>query len=201
MPAPGAGAAPFPSIAMLTHLAILAQTEAPAAAGGISAITKNFGISWPFLLAQILNFSIVAFVLWRFAFKPVLATLDGRQKKISSGLQYADDMKAKLEAVQQESVASAKKAQVEASRIIDEARKSAKEFLEKQTQESAAKAGEILVRAQHVIELEKKKMLAEARTEIARLVVATTQRVLSRELTDGDRDRYSESAARELNNV
>jgi F-type H+-transporting ATPase subunit b len=103
--------------------------------------------------------------------------------------------------VQQESVASAKKAQAEASRIIDEAGKAAKEFLEKQQQESAAKANEILVRAQQVIELEKRKMLAEARTEIARLVVATTQRVLSKDLSDADRTRYSESAARELNNV
>ena len=110
-------------------------------------------------------------------------------------------MKAKLEAIQQESVASAKKAQVEATRIIDEARKQAKEFLEKQTQESAAKANDILVRAQQVIELEKKKMLAEARTEIARLVVETTQRVLSKELSDADRNRYSESAASELNSV
>jgi F-type H+-transporting ATPase subunit b len=189
---------------MLSHLLILAQTAAPAAepaASGISKITRDFGISWPFILAQILNFSIVAFLLWRFAFKPVLATLDERQKKIASGLQYADEMKAKLEAAQQESVASAKRAQVEAAKIIDEARKSAKEFLDKQTQESAAKASEILVKAQQVIELEKKKMLAEARTEIARLVVATTQKVLSKELSDSDRSRYNESAARELNNV
>jgi F-type H+-transporting ATPase subunit b len=185
---------------MLSHLLILAQTPEPAASG-ISKITQDFGISWPFILAQILNFSIVAFVLGKFAFKPVLATLDERQQKIASGLKYAEDMKAKLEAVQQESLASAKKAQAEASRIIDEAGKAAKEFLEKQQQESAAKANEILVRAQQVIELEKRKMLAEARTEIARLVVATTQRVLSKDLSDADRTRYSESAARELNNV
>ena len=164
---------------MLSHLLILAQTAPHAApASGISKITQDFGISWPFILAQILNFSIVAFILWRFAFKPVLATLDERQKKIASGLKYAEEMKAKLEAVQQESVASAKKAQAEATQIIDEARKAAKEFLDKQTQEASAKAAEILAKAQQVIELEKKKMLAEARTEIARLVVATTQRVL-----------------------
>jgi len=190
---------------MLSHLILLAQATAaeagPAAGGGITKITKDFGLSVPFILAQILNFSIVAFVLWRFAFKPVLATIDERQKKIASGLQYADEMKAKLEAVQQESVASAKKAQVEATRIIDEARKSAKEFLDKQTQESAAKANEILVKAQQVIELEKKKMLAEARTEIARLVVSITERVLSKELSDAERSRYNESAASELTNV
>jgi F-type H+-transporting ATPase subunit b len=191
---------------MLTHLLFLAQaTEAAAghgeAATGISKIVQDFGISWPFILAQALNFSIVAFILWRFAFKPVLATLDERQRTIASGLQYADEMKAKLEAVQQESIASAKRAQVEASRIIEDARKLAKEFLEKQTQESAAKAGEILAKAQQVIELEKKKMLVEARSEIAHLVVEITQRVLAKELSEADRGRYNESAARELTNT
>ena len=195
---------------MLSHLIILAQAAAPAAeasanhaeaASGISKIIQDFGISWPFFLAQVINFSVVGFVLWRFAFKPVMATLDERQKKIADGLRYADEMKAKLEALQQESVATAKRAQADASKVIDEARKSAKEFLDKQSQEASAKAGEILVKAQQVIELEKKKMLAEARTEIAHLVVETTQRVLSRELSDADRSRYNESAARELENV
>src|ERR1700678_4427451 len=133
---------------MLSDLLILAQTAAPEAApaggGIISKITQDFGVSWPFITAQVLNFLIVAFILWKFAFKPVLATLDERQKKIASGLQYADDMKAKLEAVQQESVASAKRAQAEATKIIDEARKAAKEFLDKQTQETAVKANDML---------------------------------------------------------
>jgi len=192
---------------MLSPLLILAQATAPAAeaaaahgeaASGVTKIFQDFGISWPFLLAQILNFSIVAFILWKFAFKPVLATLDERQRKIAGGLQYAEEMKAKLEAAQQESAASAKRAQLEATRIIDEARKSAKEFLDKQSQETAAKANDILAKAQQAIELEKKKMLAEARTEIARLVVVTTQRVLAKELSEADRTRYNDSAAREL---
>jgi F-type H+-transporting ATPase subunit b len=189
---------------MLSHLLILAQTaepSSPAAAGGITKIFQDFGVSWPFILAQVLNFSIVALILWWFAFKPVLSTLDERQKKIASGLQYADEMKAKLEAVQQDSIAVAKKAQADASKIIDDARKAAKEFLEKQTQETSAQAAAILAKAQQVIDLEKKKMLAEARTEIARLVVATTQQVLSKELTDADRSRYNEAASRELSNA
>ena len=152
-------------------------------------------------LAQMLNFTLVAFLLWKFAFKPVLATLDERQRKIASGLEYADEMKAKLEAVQQESIATAKKSQVEATRIIEEARKQAKEFLDKQTQESAAKANDILAKAQEVIELEKRKMLADARGEIAKLVVEITERVLSKQLSDADRSRYNDAAARELTQV
>ncbi len=193
---------------MLSHLLILAQTVpvadgAPHAesASGITKIVGDFGLSWPFFLAQVINFTIVAFVLWRFAFKPVLATLDERQKKIAAGLQYADDMKAKLEAIQQESAASAKRAQADASKVIDEARKAAKDFLDKQTAESSARAAEILAKAQQAIEFEKKKMLAEARSEIARLVVATTQRVLATELSEADRSRYNEAAAREVTNA
>src|SRR3954468_10160666 len=116
--------------AAATHAVEGADGEAPSR---ITQITQDFGLSWPFFLAQALSFSIVAFVLWKFAFKPVLATLDERQQKISSGLKYAEDMQAKLAATQQESAALIKKAQVEASRIIDDARKSAKDFLDKQT--------------------------------------------------------------------
>jgi F-type H+-transporting ATPase subunit b len=183
----------------MNFLIIAAVT--PAAAGGEENVLQRFGVEPAFLGMQIISFLILAWVLYRYMIKPIVATVDERNEKIESGLKYADEMKVKLEALQQESIASAKKAQAEATKIIDEARKSAKEFLDKQSQEAGAKASDMLVKAQQVIELEKKKMLAEARTEIARLVVATTQKVLAKELSEADRSRYNESAARELNNV
>ncbi len=194
---------------MLSNLLFLAQATGHAAEGaahaeaatGVSKIIQDFGISWPFFLAQVVNFSVVAFILWKFAFKPVIATLDERQKKIADGLKYADEMKAKLEITQQESAAILKKASIEASRLIDEARKSAKEFVDKQSLEASTKAADILAKGQQALELEHKKMLADARTEIARLVVVTTERVLAKKLSDADRAAYNDSAARELSNV
>ena len=96
---------------MFFSLLVLAEvtSHAPEATGP-TKIMHDFGISLPGIAAQILNVGIVVFILWKFAFKPVLATLDERQQKIASGLQYAEDMKAKLEAAQQESAASAKRA-------------------------------------------------------------------------------------------
>jgi len=195
---------------MFSSLLVLAQATGAAAetaaahgeaASGITKITQDFGISLPNILAQILSFSVVAFILWKFAFKPVLATLDERQAKIASGLKYADDMKAKLEAAQQESAAIIKKASLEAARLVEDARKSAKEFVDKQSQEASAKAADILAKGQQAIELEHKKMLADARVEIARLVVVTTERVLAKKLSDADRAAYNDTAARELTSV
>jgi F-type H+-transporting ATPase subunit b len=59
----------------------------------------------------------------------------------------------------------------------------------------------MLAKAQQATELEHKKMLADARTEIARLVVITTERVLSKKLSDADRNAYTEAASRELTGV
>jgi F-type H+-transporting ATPase subunit b len=161
-------------------------------------VVQEFDLNWPSFIAQVVGFSLVAYVLWRFAFKPVLATLDERQKKIESGLQYADEMKAKLAAAHQEAQAQLKEAQAKAREIVAEAQKAAKEFAEKQQQDAIEKAGALVHKAQEAILLEKKKMLAEARTELARLVVVTTQRVLAKELSELERGRFNEAAAREL---
>ena len=179
----------------------LLSLAAAEASDPVTKITQEFGINLPGILAQAVSFAVVAFILWRFAFKPVLATLDERQKKIESGLQYAEEMKAKLEASQQASAAQLKEAQVKGQQIVAEAQKAAKEFSEKQQKEAVERANGVITKAQAAIELEKKKMLAEARTEIARLVVATTARVLSRELSEFDRGKFNEAAARELSQV
>lgn len=150
---------------------------------------------------QVISFLIVLFVLYKFGIKPVTATMEERTRKISDGIRHAEEMQAKLAAAQQESAAIVKKANVEATRIVDDARKTAKDFLDKQTQEATAKSADLLAKAQQAIELEHKKMLADARSEIARLVVTTTERVLAKKLTDADRAAYNEAAGRELTSV
>jgi F-type H+-transporting ATPase subunit b len=190
---------------MLSPLLVLAEVAPEGTHNAfvttVSKIAGDFGVTWPNLIAQILSFSIVAIILWKFAFKPVVATLDERQQKIQAGLKYSEEMQAKLAATQQETAAIIKNANVEASRIVDEARRTAKEFLDRQTQEATAKANDLLSKAQQAIELEHRKMLADARGEIARLVVSTTERVLAKKLSDTDRAAYNEVASRELSGV
>jgi F-type H+-transporting ATPase subunit b len=175
-----------------------------AAAGpveNLKATFEHFGVEPKYILFQLISFLVVLVVLYKFGIKPVTATMEERNRKIEAGIKYAEEMQMKLTAAQQESAAIVKKANVEASRIVDDARKSAKDFLDKQTQEASSKANDLLAKAQQAIELEHKKMLADARTEIARLVVITTERVLAKKLTDADRASYNDAASRELTNA
>lgn len=174
---------------------LLAVAEAHAAESGL---VEKFGLDWKYILIQAFGFLVVAGVLYYFGIKPTIAAMDERAHKIDSGLKYAEEMKAKLEASQQESAKILKTAQQEAQKVVDEARKIAKDAADKQQKDAAEQSNALLAKAQQSIELERKKMLEETRGEIARLVVATTERVLAKKLTDADRASYNESAAREL---
>jgi len=176
--------------------------SAHAAEGGlVHDLVEKFGIDAVNIGMQLASFTILAVVLYKFAIKPILATMDERTGKIEAGLKFAEDMKAQLAAAQQENAALIKAAQVEANKIIEEARRTAKDFSDKSQKEATERANGLITKAQQAIELEHKKMLADARGEIARLVVTTTERVLAKKLTDADRASYNETAARELASV
>lgn len=173
---------------------------AAAAAGDANLITR-FGIQPGYIAMQFVSFAILAFVLYRFAIKPTLATMDERNSKIEAGLKNAEATTAKLAEAQAAAAAQLKEAQLAANKIIDDARKTAKELSEREAAATTERVAAQLAKAQQSIELEHKKMLEEARGEIARLVVTTTERVLAKKLTDADRAGYNEAAARELTSV
>lgn len=175
----------------------LAATDAAHAAGEASIVEK-FGIEWHYIVWQIVSFLILFGVLYKFGIKPTIATMEERNKKIGDGLRHAEEMQAKLAASQAENAALIKAAQLEAAKLVDEARKAAKEFGDKQQADAIARASDTLAKAQQAIELEHKKMLDQARGEIARLVVKTTEQVLAKKLTDADRAAYNEAATKEL---
>jgi F-type H+-transporting ATPase subunit b len=175
--------------------------EAAASGGLVHDLVEKFGIDATNVGMQLLSFTILAYVLYRFAIKPTLATMDERNHQIEAGLKNAEATATKLAEAQQQATAQLKTAQLEANKIIDEARKAAKELSERETTAATERANALLTKAQQAIELEHKKMLADAQKEIARLVVATTERVLAKRLTDADRAAYNESATRELTSV
>ena len=192
---------------MVNHFLFLAATEAAAeveysgALAPLYEILHKFGVEGPFLVAQIINFLLVAFLLYKFAFKPVLSTIEERQKTISDGLQFSEEAKTKLADSEKQHAATLQKAQQEAQAILTEARNNAKALADKQAEEASARTEEMISKAKQAIELERKKMLSEVREEVTRLVVDTSAKVLSKDLSEEDKSRFSKSASEELSTI
>src|SRR5438045_7541927 len=71
-----------------------------AATGGVSDILRDtadtFGWNWKLFLSQVISFCIVAFLLRRFAYKPILAVLEDRRRKIEEGQLNAEKIRKEL---------------------------------------------------------------------------------------------------------
>lgn len=180
---------------MLDMISIFAASD-----GGnmIQELANKFHIEGSLLLAQGINFILVALCLWYFALRPLLATVEERNRKIREGLQYAEEMKDRLAAAERQSEEKIREAAEEAGRIVAAANENAKAFSESQHQSAVAKAEQIVANAHKAMELEHKQLLEEIRSEVADLVVTTSSKVLSKELDASEKTRLSQAAAKEL---
>lgn len=93
-------------------------------------IVETFGIDWPMLVAQAINFLIVAFIIWKFAFKNVLSTIKEREKQISDSLKNADRIKLELEETEKQQQETLQEASLEAKKTISSAQEQAKALIE-----------------------------------------------------------------------
>ena len=157
-------------------------------------IISQFGIDYPLLIAQCINFIIVASAIWFFAFKKILSTIKDREKQIADSLKNADKIKLELEQTQQKQQDTLNEASMEAKKTVSVAQEQAKSLLEAQKEEAQQEAEAIIAKAKSAMELERQNVLNDARQEIASLVILATSRVLDRELNDDERKRFTEQA-------
>jgi len=177
---------------LLLAAQVAVNTERP------ERIVTTFGVDWPHLLAQIASFCIVCFVLYRFAYRPILKMLEVRREQIAQGLANAEQIKAKLaqtEAQRQEVMAQAN---AEATKFIEEARAAASRLQEKETQKAIAAAEQIMAKAREAAAQDYARMLAELKREVGRLVVQATAAVVGKILTPEDQKRLAEETVKEL---
>ena len=158
----------------------------------------DLGIQWPKLIAQFVNFAIVLFVLWRFAYKPVFFLLEARRQKIADGLANAEKIKeelAKTEAGRQHILTQAGDV---ANQMIEQARAAANRVREVETQKAIAAAEQIIAKAREAAAQDHAKMLADLKREIGQLVVQTTATVTGKVLTPEDQRRLAEETQKQL---
>jgi F-type H+-transporting ATPase subunit b len=164
----------------------------------VSDIAAQFGANWWGLLCQIISFSIVAFLLAKFAYNPVLAVLDERRKKIEESLANARKIQEQLAEAQKTAEEIRARANIDASKFIEEARTAAKQISERENQRAVQQAAEIVAKAREAGEAEQRRLMAELKKELSRLVVDTTAKVTGKVLSAADQKKITEEANKEL---
>ncbi len=118
---------------------------------------SELGIDWRMLITQLISFSIVFFVLWKLAYKPIFNLLEMRRQKIADSLANAEKIKgdiAKTEAERQKILADAGD---KANKLINDAREAAARVREQETQKAIAAAEQIVAKAREAAAQERVK--------------------------------------------
>ena len=176
-------------------LTLLAE---PSGGGQIQQIANTFGVDWPHLMSQMISFSIVCILLYRFAYKPILKILEERRLQIAQGIAETKKIRAELAQAEATCRDLLLQANGEATKLLEEAHAAAGRVQQQETQKAIAAAEQILIKSREAAAQEHVRMLMELKREVGQLVVQTASMLTGKILTKEDQRRMAEDTIERL---
>jgi len=152
----------------------------------------ELGISWPLLLAFVINFIILLVLLGKFLYKPVLKMLDERAQKIKESMEWAEATKRDYEQAKAEVQRQIEKGRQEAQAIITTAVQKGEGLKEEARKEAAEQARAIVEKARIELGAERDKMVEDLRKEFVSLLILASEKVIRQTL---DKEKQSKVIA------
>lgn len=169
----------------LLGLAVAAPALAQHEGGGGSPFAGDIGNA----LWTVVIFGVVLFVLGKYAWGPILQTLQGREDFIRESLEKARHDREEAEARLREYVEKINSARSEATAIVDEGRRDAEVVKRRIEEDARAEAERIVERGKREIAIATETAVKELYTTSARLATEIAARVLKREIAPQDHER------------
>ena len=143
---------------------------------------------------ELVSFGILAWILYKFAFPPIVDALETRERKIRDSIDQAEQNRLTAEQRLQAYEAKLSGAAQEAEAIVAEAKAKAQRLLEENEQRLRADSQRIQAETAQEIERERRKALQDIRGEAADMALLVAEKVLTRTLSDDDHRRLAQEA-------
>lgn len=144
-------------------------------------------------------FSILLFILGKFAWKPIMQGLRERERHIDDALHAADKAREEMALLKIDNEKLMREAKEERDDILREARKVRESIIEDARKKSNAEADRIIEAAKETIENEKMAALTDLKNQIALLSLEIAEKVIREKLSDDPKQQaLVERLAREV---
>lgn len=130
----------------------------------------------------LIAFCITLWILAKFAWKPIVKSLDEREKNISDSILAADNVKKEMAAMKSENEALLAKARDERAQMMREAKETRDKIIAEAKEQARQETNKIVADAQAVINQQKMAAITELKNNVGKLVVEVSEKVLRREL-------------------
>ncbi len=166
------------TLASLIYSVSLAETGDTSS----KSIPDQLGISLGNLIFQAIGFGILMFILWRFAYRPILKVLDERRARAQEIVEKSDQIKRDLSDTEARTRAELETAQKEAQRILADARAQSDRMIAKAREDAVAAGNAEKEKARAEITAERDQVFNQLRRETADLAITAATRVVGHEL-------------------
>ena len=146
----------------------------------------------------IFTFLALAWLLGRFAWKPMLAALEQRQQMVAKSVEDARQAKQELERVKEEAARMLTTARVEAEAIVSRTRADAERLRAELREKAMADAAKVRRDAEQQIQLETKRGIEQIRREAIDLSLAVATKLLRRNVSRADNEALIADAIRHI---
>jgi F-type H+-transporting ATPase subunit b len=176
----------LPLVATVTTPALASEGAEPAK---VNLLSPAGGLMfWTLVI-----FLVLFWVLSKFAFKPILAAVQGREQALRDAMEQATADRAAAAAELAEQKRQLDAARADAQKIIADGRLTAEQMRTDLLEQTKVQQGEMLARAKRDIESEKNSAIAELRREAVDLALAGASKVIEKNLDDAQNRKLIEN--------
>ncbi|WP_026776070.1 F0F1 ATP synthase subunit B [Polaribacter sp. Hel_I_88] len=133
---------------------------------------------------QIVILIILLFLMAKFAWKPILKSLDERESGIEDALAAAENARKEMQNLQADNAKLVKEARAEREAMMKEAREISDKMIATAKEEAKEVTSALIEKAQASIQQEKQSALAELKKNVAELSIGIAESVIKKELSN-----------------
>lgn len=148
-------------------------------------ILPDFGL----LIWTSIVFVLLLFILTKFIWKPILSSVNEREKNISDSLALAEKTKAEMKELQAANENLLKEARAERDKIVKEAHELAAKMVEDSKNNAKTEAAKIIASAHQAIEMEKAAAISELKASVAAFSIEIAEKLVKSELSSDDKQK------------
>jgi F-type H+-transporting ATPase subunit b len=137
----------------------------------------TFGLDWHIFLAQLANFAVVLFVLWKWAYTPLLKALEARGKRVEDSLKKADEIDHRLKQVEAERAGTIADAKAQAASVLEKARADAEAMRAEALAKAKDEVAKVVAHGKAQLKADQEAMKRDLQREVAELAVMAATKI------------------------
>jgi F-type H+-transporting ATPase subunit b len=147
------------------------------------------GVSYGIVFWASLSFLTVLFLLKKFAWGPILKSLEERANGIENALQEAERARAEMSKLQAGNEQLLREARDERDRILTEAKAMKESIVSEAKGKASQEAERIIESARQEIENQKKAAITDLKNQVANLSIEIAEKIMREKLNDAEKQR------------